>query len=336
MFEKLKQLLKKKETGKTPQAARAKPLVGGKAPAEPVQAKPEVPLVKPDKKKPQPQPQPKASKAPKVAPKKGKHGISVLSSGQDLASLFDEEGPHDIPPPPKPKLKPKRAPRSLPVAPRPVKKAKKRNRNGILVLSDEKDLFGLMAEEAEREGDRVVPSTMKRTKPEELPTAKKTQRDRHGLPILGQGEIPASDESGEFASLLEASLSEKSAEVLLSEKVDKVEQARAITLKQRLKRYPAPQGQLDLHGYTAAKADQTAEHYVRRAFSVGTYTLRLIVGKGLHSEHGAVLPDTIADRLTTLKQEGIVLTWLWEKGKKSKSGSILVYLNNYDSSRHGR
>jgi len=325
MFEKLKQLLKKKETGKGPQASCAKPPVEVKVPAEPAAAAP--PVTSDNEKKPRP-----SAKGSKAAPKKGKHGISVLSGDEDLASLFNEEGPHDIPAPPKPK------PAPLPTrqAPPPKKKQKKRNRHGILVLEDEKDLFGLMAEEAKREGDRVVPSATRQVEAEAIAPAKKVQRDRHGLPILEQGQIPASEESDEFAELLASSLSEKSGEVLLSEKVDKIEQARTLTVKERLKRYPAPQGQLDLHGYTAAKADQTAEHYVRRAFSVGTYTLRLIVGKGLHSEHGAVLPDTIADRMTTLKQEGIVLAWAWEKGKKSKSGSILVYLNNYDSSRHGR
>jgi len=324
MFEKLKQLLKKKKIGKGPQTSCVEPPVEVKAPVEAAAVEVAVSLVKPvEAEKPRP-----PRKAPKAASQKGKHGISVFSADEDLASLFKEEGPHDIPAPPRPKSRP----RPAQPAPPPQKKQKKRNRHGILILSDEKDLFGLMAEEAEREGDRVVPSALKRVTPEALAPAKKVQLDRHGLPILEQDQIPASEESDEFAELLAFSLSQKSAEVLLSEKVDKVEQARTLTLKERLKRYPAPQGQLDLHGYTAAKADQTAEHYVRRAFSAGTYTLRLIVGKGLHSEHGAVLPDTIADRMTSLKQEGIVLTWAWEKGKKSKSGSILVYLNNYDSS----
>lgn len=329
MFEKLKQLLTKKETGKAPQAPVDKPRAEVTAPVEPAAVEPPAPLEKPGGGKKVPSP----GKGTKAAPKKGKHGISVLSGDEDLESLFRDEGPQEVPAPPKPKPKPRPA---RPTAPPPRKKQKKRNRNGILVLSDEKDLCSLMAEEAQREGDRVVPTARKKVIPEEVPPAKKVQRDRHGLPILEQGQIPASEESEEFAELLASSLSEKSGEVLLSEKVDKIEQARTLTVKERLKRYPAPQGQLDLHGYTAAKADQTAEHYVRRAFSVGTYTLRLIVGKGLHSEHGAVLPDTIADRMTALKQEGIVLAWAWEKGKKSKSGSILVYLNNYDTSRHGR
>lgn len=328
MFEKLKQLLKKKEAEKVIPEVAGEPSPEVKASFAPAPAEPADAPVKPVEKQ-TPRPLKRAKKAP---PKKGKHGISVLSSGEDLEALFNDEGAHDIPPPPKPKP----IPQPTPVAPPSRKKQKKRNRHGILVLEDEKDLFALMAEEADREGDRVVPTASRQVVREDAPVVKKVQRDRHGLPILEQGQMPASEESGAFAVLLESSLSEKSEEVLLQEKVDKVEQGRAITLKERLKRYPASQGQLDLHGYTAVKADQTAEHYVRRAFSVGTYTLRLIVGKGLHSEHGAVLPDTIADRMTALKQEGIVFAWMWEKGKKSKSGSILVYLNNYDSSLHRR
>lgn len=328
MFEKLKQLLKKKETRQVSVKASSKEK-GSPVPASaPRPAGSEAPPAAPPE-----EPRPQATqKAKKAVPKKGKHGLTVLSADEDLEALFREEGPREVPPPPRPKPKP----RVARPAPPPPKKTKKRNRHGILVLEEETDLLGLMAEEAEREGDRVVPSALRPVEAQPLAPVKKVQRDRHGLPILEQGQLPAFEGSDEFASLLASSLSEKSGEVLLSEKVDKLERARALPLKDRLKRYPAPQGQLDLHGYTAAKADQTAEHYVRRAFSVGTYTLRLIVGKGLHSEHGAVLPDTIADRMTVLKQEGIVLAWAWEKGKKAKSGSILVYLNNYDSSRHRR
>lgn len=332
MFEKLKQLLKIKESEKGPQTPPGEGSATTRAPVVDPQAAAPASVIPAVKSGGAPTPHPPV-KATKVVPKKGKHGLAVLSADQDLAAMFDAEGPHDIPPPPKP------TPRTLPApaAPRPVKKAKRRNRHGILVIDDEKDLFLQMAQEAEREGDRVLPTVGKQVAGGAIPPLRKVQKDRHGLPILEQGQVmPASDESDEFAALLAASLSEKSREVLLHEKVDKGGPARPIPLKERLKRYPAPQGQLDLHGYTAAKADQTAEHYVRRAFSSGTYTLRLIVGKGLHSEHGAVLPDTISDRVAALKEEGIVLAWEWEKGKKAKSGSILVYLNNYDTSRHGR
>ncbi len=328
MFEVLKQLLKRKETDKP-----ASPLASGSrepSASVPAPAPAKAPAcVAPPRVAPSVETDASPVKrAKKRASKKGRHGIPLFSEDEDFGALFGEEAPRERVSTPLPRPKPRA------VAPPPVKKRKSRDRNGILRLEDEKNLFALMEEEAHREGDRVVGTPLGRRVTSEVPPLKKIQKDRHGLPIIEHGQLPSSKESDEFAALLASSLSEKSGEVLLREKVDTVGASRPITLKERLKRYPPAQGQLDLHGFTAAKADQTAEHYVRRAFSVGTYTLRLIVGKGLHSEHGAVLPDTIADRMTTLKQEGIVLAWEWGRGKKSKSGSILVYLNNYNSSRH--
>jgi hypothetical protein len=65
---------------------------------------------------------------------------------------------------------------------------------------------------------------------------------------------------------------------------------------------------------------------VRTAAADGRLTLRLIVGKGLHSADGAVLPDVIEDLLLALKRESLVLTFDWDKGVKRKSGAVIVYL----------
>ena len=50
------------------------------------------------------------------------------------------------------------------------------------------------------------------------------------------------------------------------------------------------------------------------------------MGKGLHSEDRAVLPDVIEDLLTDMKREDIVLSYRWEKRVKRKSGAVIVYL----------
>ena len=101
---------------------------------------------------------------------------------------------------------------------------------------------------------------------------------------------------------------------------------RQLTLKERLKRYPRPQGQLDLHGLTAIQAEQRTEAYIHTAHADGLFTLRIIVGKGLHSESGAVLPDVVQDRLKRLKRDGVVMAYRWDKGVKRKSGAVIVYL----------
>jgi DNA-nicking Smr family endonuclease len=102
---------------------------------------------------------------------------------------------------------------------------------------------------------------------------------------------------------------------------------RRLTLKERLRRYPAPQAQLDLHGATALEARQRTEVFMRSARTDGLFTVRVIVGKGLHSEGGAVLPDVIEELLLALKRTGTVLTYRWEKDIKRKSGAVIVYLS---------
>jgi hypothetical protein len=42
-----------------------------------------------------------------------------------------------------------------------------------------------------------------------------------------------------------------------------------------------------------------------------------------------VLPDTIEDLLTRLKTQDIVLGFAWERKKKSRSGSVIVYLRQF-------
>ena len=61
----------------------------------------------------------------------------------------------------------------------------------------------------------------------------------------------------------------------------------------------------------------------------GYFTLRIIVGKGLHSEDGPVLPHVIEDLLKELKKDNIVLSYQWEGGKKSKSGAAIVHLKQF-------
>lgn len=130
--------------------------------------------------------------------------------------------------------------------------------------------------------------------------------------------------------MLEKSLAGKNQRMLLKEKKDNLHPAKPLTVKQRIKRYPAPQGQLDLHGFTASQAEQKVEAYLRNAYHRKVFTLRLIVGKGLHSENGPVLPDIVEDKLIELKHRKMVLDYQWEKKKKSKSGSVVVYLAVYD------
>ena len=105
--------------------------------------------------------------------------------------------------------------------------------------------------------------------------------------------------------------------------------AQVMPLKKRLKRYPSPEKDLDLHGFTALGAQMKAKSFILSAKYQGFFTLRIIVGKGLHSEEGPVLPHVIEDLLKTLKKENTILAYKWEQRKKEKSGAVIVYIKQF-------
>ena len=165
--------------------------------------------------------------------------------------------------------------------------------------------------------------------------------NKHGLPFLDDYEIwmnknidsktlsddkiaeeEAADPETEaaFLTLLEASLKQNR---------PPRHAPKPMPLKRRLKRYPLPEADLDLHGFTAIGAQIKARTFISSAHVQGFFTLRIIVGKGLHSEDGPVLPHVVEDLLKEMKKENIVLSYEWEGGKRSKFGAVLVYLKRF-------
>ncbi|MFO7988004.1 MAG: Smr/MutS family protein, partial [Desulfotignum sp.] len=84
-----------------------------------------------------------------------------------------------------------------------------------------------------------------------------------------------------------------------------------------------------LHGFTALGAQLKARSFLTVCKQQGYFTVRIIVGRGRHSELGPVLPDTIEDLLAQLKAQEIVLGFTWERKKKSRSGAVIVYLRQF-------
>ena len=136
-------------------------------------------------------------------------------------------------------------------------------------------------------------------------------------------------ENDDFKTLLDSYLEGKSADRILKEKSDRKEPS-GVPIKKRLKRYPPPESVLDLHGFTGNAAGFRADAYIKNARRQGFFTIRIIVGKGLHSECGAVLPDVVEDVVVRLKKEGTVLSYMWEKKRKSRSGAVIVFLNQFN------
>ncbi len=87
-----------------------------------------------------------------------------------------------------------------------------------------------------------------------------------------------------------------------------------------------PRAELDLHGCHVQEAIIRVEAFIETAARQGLSPVRIIVGKGLHSQGRAVLPDAVAERIVDLKRRGRVATFAWEKKRKSASGALLVYL----------
>ncbi|HSL60491.1 MAG TPA: Smr/MutS family protein [Desulfotignum sp.] len=157
------------------------------------------------------------------------------------------------------------------------------------------------------------------------------EHNRHGLPVVdGQFSASCSKTSGtppnttekEFAALLESYLSRPSRK--------KSSPPKPMPYHRRIKRYPPPEKDLDLHGFTALGAQLKARSFLTACRHQGYFTVRIIVGKGLHSDPGPVLPDTIEDLLTQLKQQDVVLGFAWEQKKKVRSGAVIVYLRQFD------
>lgn len=214
------------------------------------------------------------------------------------------------------------------------------NRNGIPVFKNDQDLDRLFSQMVPQDvsingkdgsGDTVGKAT-----------PKPVIMDRHGLPFLDKDQHlsdvfkvlenedkSAPQEVENFSELLESSLKGKNQDALLREKRDRVPPA-PVPLKKRLKRYPPPEKQLDLHGLTSAEADVQAENYLRHSWRNGFFTLRLVVGRGIHSEAGAVLPHVVEDLLVRLKRDGVVLWFEWDRKQKFRSGAVIVYLNQFD------
>jgi len=162
--------------------------------------------------------------------------------------------------------------------------------------------------------------------------------NRHGLPFVEDYETwftqaglaqskgkdhpaPESVEEEDFAQLLSESFKAHPPEK---------KTAKPVPLKKRLKRYPPPEADLDLHGFTAIGAEARAKSFIQTALHRGYFTVRIIVGRGVHSPDGPVLPHVVEDLLKMLKGDKQVLSYEWEGGQRKKSGALKIYLNQFN------
>lgn len=196
---------------------------------------------------------------------------------------------------------------------------KKKYKNGILKLNSDCDFL-----QAFEKNEADTDSKNQETQSKDLETL---QTDRHGLPVLDSNVSRVSTEldggaAEDFKTLLEQSFAAHSGKPKVKPK--------PVPLKKRLKRYPPIQKTLDLHGCTAVQAQVKTRSFLLTGKQQGLFTVRIIVGKGRHSQMGPVLPDVIEDLVIALKKSGQVLWFEWEKKTKARSGALVVYLKQFE------
>lgn len=127
-----------------------------------------------------------------------------------------------------------------------------------------------------------------------------------------------------FVEELEKNLAHQDMSSILQEKAGP--EKAPLSDREKLKAYPHPQDELDLHGKTGPEAERKTATFIRETASLQLRTIRIITGKGLHSDGPAILPDVVETKLKELQAENLIFTFTWEKGAKHKSGSVIVYL----------
>ena len=127
-----------------------------------------------------------------------------------------------------------------------------------------------------------------------------------------------------FAAVLASDIPAETLAEILTQKEDLPTPAQS--LHSAIRNSPPPQEQVDLHGCTATEAERRTENFLTRARRRHLKTVMVITGKGLHSPDGPVLKDVVEAKLKIMKNDGLLLTWLWEKKDREKSGALLVYL----------
>jgi DNA-nicking Smr family endonuclease len=164
---------------------------------------------------------------------------------------------------------------------------------------------------------------------------KSPKTDKHGFPVLDRDDDlfvlfgEDEDETREsFAGVFEQTFSPDHLSKSLQEKEGISASDRVLTVRERIRRYPGPEAEVDLHGCTARQAARRVESFVVASRTRGLHTVRIITGKGLHSPGEAVLPPVVEERLRELKREKMVLACRWEGKSRRSSGSVIVYLEH--------
>jgi len=210
---------------------------------------------------------------------------------------------------------------------------KPKHKNDLPKLASDKDFIEAFL----MDGEKDLKENQEKSKRH---VESKKKLNKHGLPFLDDYETWMNEklDSDNLSRVAEQDAAEPEPEEAFSTLLEaslknhrpSCKAPKPMPLKRRLKRYPPPEATLDLHGFTAIGAQVKARSFISSAHTQGFFTLRIIVGKGLHSEDGPVLPHVVEDLIKEMKKDNIVLSYKWEGVKKTKFGAVLVYLKRFD------
>jgi len=127
------------------------------------------------------------------------------------------------------------------------------------------------------------------------------------------------DKKSDFGKLLEE-YSDIDFEVHKREKNSTVEDQKDLFRPPQIR----PDSTIDLHGMLKEDALRLVDITVRDMKARGILKLRIITGKGKHSQEKPVIPEAINELLINLKKSGIISRIEWENRTVENSGSVDV------------
>jgi len=193
---------------------------------------------------------------------------------------------------------------------------KQRHKNDLPVFDSDQDFLKAFTKK-----NGIKPESLENTF---IDPPKESQINKHGIEVIDTltDDQNFTGTQEDFFELLEESFKKR--------KVKPVKKPSPMPLKKRLKRYPSVEAELDLHGYNTIGAQVRTRSFISSCKQRGFFTLSIIVGKGLHSETGPVLPDVVENVVKEMKKQDLVLFYEWDKKKKTRSGALIVYLKQFE------
>lgn len=207
------------------------------------------------------------------------------------------------------------------------------NKNKIPVLDTDNDLEKIFNDPVyQKKGKTKIKSAPARPEVKKHNNLRKNLKNKNGINIITNSSdlndfFLSSEEKSTISKMNQPAENERA---YLNAKKEGASVSRPISLDKRLSRFPAPERTLDLHGFSSIQAKLKVENFIASSFKKGFFTLKIITGKGSHSEFGAVLPQITEDIVKEMVVEKKVLHYKWENEVMDASGSMTVYLNRFN------